>query len=114
MLNENPERRRIFEEVGEVEFMTEFFRFFGPHRALQLIGWAVVWGVRGIENTPEFREQLKAQGISRSTAYTAAMDFRRFKEWVEYRVGHPITDEELMRDLQVGAIEAGKDVVPES
>jgi hypothetical protein len=97
---QQPERARVLEEVGTVEFMTEFFKFFGPHRALQLMGWAVLWGVTGVENSPEFRARLKERGISQATAYRASLDFRRFREWVEHRVGHPVTMEELLTELK--------------
>ncbi len=35
---QKPERRRVLDEVGAVEFMSEFFKFFGTGRALQLLG----------------------------------------------------------------------------
>ncbi len=93
-------RRRILDEVGAVEFMSEFFKFFGTGRALTLIGWVTLWGVQGIENGPEFREELKKRGISRATAYRAALDFRRFRQFVEFRVGHPVTTEELLQEFK--------------
>ncbi len=94
------ERRRILDEVGTVEFMGEFFKFFGTGRALQLLGWAALWGVQGVENGPAFREELKRRGISRATAYRASLDFRRFRQFVEFRIGSPVTTEELLNDLQ--------------
>lgn len=99
-MDEKPERRRIYEEMGDVEFMTEFFKFFGPRRAMQLMGWAVLWGVKGVEVGPEFREKLKVQGISQATAYRASLDFRRFRDFVEYRVGHPVTMDEIVAELR--------------
>lgn len=101
------ERRRILDEVGAVEFMSEFFKFFGTGRALQLIGWAAMWGVQGVENGPAFREEMKRRGISRATAYRASLDLRRFRQFVEFRVGHPVTTEELLQDLEQ-AEEEGK------
>ncbi len=102
------ERRRILDEVGTVEFMGEFFKFFGTGRALQLLGWAALWGVQGVENGPAFREEMKKRGISRATTYRAALDFRRFRQFVEFRVGHPMTTEELLQDLKQ-AEEEGKE-----
>lgn len=95
-----PERRRLIAEVGTVEFMSELFSFFGPHRALQLMGWAVLWGVTGVENGPEFRAKLKERGISQATAYRASLDFRRFRDHVEFRMGHPVTMEEVLSELK--------------
>lgn len=110
---EKPQRRRIIDEIGTVELMTELFKFFGTYRALQLVGWATLWGIQGVQNSPEFREKLKERGVSRSVVYRASMDLRRFKDWVEFRVGHPVTMEELLEDLkEVG--KEGASPVPES
>jgi hypothetical protein len=107
---QQPKPGRVLDELGAVGFMTEFFRFFGTGRALQLIGWAALWGVQGVENGPEFREELQRRGISRATAYRAALDFRRFKQFVEARAGHPVTNEELIADLEQAERE-GKDKI---
>jgi hypothetical protein len=105
---QRPERRRVLDEVGTVEFMSEFFKFFGTGRGLQLLGWVALWGVQGIENGPAFREELKRRGISRATAYRASLDLRRFRQFVEFRVGHPVTNEELLEDLKQAEDEGKK------
>ncbi len=84
------EKRRDVEQVGNAEFLSEFVSFFGAKRAVQLAGWAVLWGVSGVENGPEFRRRLEAQGLSRATAYRASLDFRRFKEHLEAKDGRPV------------------------
>lgn len=84
------EKKRDFEEVGDAELLSEFISFFGAKRAVQLAGWAVLWGVTGIENGPEFRRKLEAQGLSRATAYRASLDFRRFKEHLEAKDGRVV------------------------
>jgi hypothetical protein len=84
------EKRREIDEVGDAEFLSEFVSFFGAKRAVQLAGWAVLWGVSGVENGPEFRRRLEAQGLSRATAYRASFDFRRFKEHLEAKDGRPV------------------------
>ncbi len=81
------EKKRDVDEVGDGELLSEFVSFFGAKRAVQLAGWAVVWGVTGVQNGPEFRRRLKAQGLSRATAYRASLDFRRFKDHLEARHG---------------------------
>jgi hypothetical protein len=84
------EKGRDVEQVGNAEFLSEFVSFFGAKRAVQLAGWAVLWGVTGVENGLEFRRRLEAQGLSRATAYRASLDFRRFKEHLEAKEGHPV------------------------
>ncbi len=84
------ENRRDVDEVGDAELLSEFVSFFGAKRAVQMAGWAFLWGVTGVENGPEFRRKLEAQGLSRATAYRAALDFRRFKEHLEANEGRPV------------------------
>jgi hypothetical protein len=84
------EKRRDVDEVGDAEFLSEFVSFFGAKRAVQLAGWAVLWGATGVENGPEFRRKLEVQGLSRATAYRASFDFRRFKEHLEAKEGRPV------------------------
>ena len=81
------EKKRDVDDVGHIEFFTEFVKYFGLKRAVYLTGWAVLWGVAGVENGPEFREKLKAQGVSRATAFRIAQDFRRFQEHLEAKEG---------------------------
>jgi hypothetical protein len=92
-------KKRGVDEVGDAELLSEFITFFGAKRAVQLAGWAVLWGVTGVENGPEFRRKLEAQGLSRATAYRAAFDFRRFKEHLEAKEGRPVPMAWLVRAL---------------
>jgi hypothetical protein len=85
------EKKRDVDEVGDAELLSEFVSFFGAKRAVHLIGWAVLWGVTGVENGPDFRKKLAAQGVSRATAYRAALDFRRFGEHLESKEGRPVS-----------------------
>ena len=99
-MSEGEQPGRSIDELGVLEFMNEFWKFFGHLRGVQLFGWAMLWGVQGIENGPEFREKLKKEGFSRSAAYRASLDFRRFRMYIEQRVGHPVTNEELYEELR--------------
>jgi hypothetical protein len=49
----------------------------GPKRAMELTGWAVVWGMNGETSGAELRRKLQAQGIAQSAAYRALDDYRR-------------------------------------
>jgi hypothetical protein len=84
------EKRRDVDAVGDAELLSEFVSFFGAKRAVQLAGWAVLWGVTGIENGPEFRKRLESQGLSRATSYRASLDFRRFKGHLESKDGRVV------------------------
>ncbi len=92
--------QRVLDELGPMGFMAEFFKYFGTARALQLIGWAALWGLQGVENGPEFRDHLSKLGVSQATSYRAAVDFRRFRQFLELRVGHPVTPQQLLDDLR--------------
>ncbi len=85
------EKRREIDEVPGGELLSDFVEFFGVKRAVYLIGWLFLWGVTGVENGPDFRKKLAAQGVSRATAYRAALDFRRFGEHIETKEGRPFS-----------------------
>jgi hypothetical protein len=63
---------------------------YGIKHTFSMIGWAVSWGARGIENGPEFRATLKENGLSRTTAYRISLDYRRLGDELEKRYGAPV------------------------
>lgn len=89
----------ILDGMSGADFIAEFVGFFGPQRAAALVGWAIIWGVRGIENGPEYRSMLEAQGLSRSTAFRASADFRRFRDHLEEKYSMPVPYDRIVRKL---------------
>lgn len=89
----------LIDNMSDAEFFKEFVGFFGLKRALALAGWAVLFGVQGIENGPDYRAMLEAQGLSRSTAYRASADLRRFREHLEGQFHMPVPFDRIVRKL---------------
>jgi len=95
-----PERRDL-DDVGGVEVVTELFKMFGPKRGAELVGWAVLWGVSGVQDMKALREDLEARGLSQATAYKALADFRRLRERLEEKEHRPLTMPEIIHRLRV-------------
>lgn len=89
----------ILDNMTQAEFIAEFVKFFGAQRAATLVGWAVLWGVQGIENGSDYRAKLEGQGLSRSTAFRASADFRRFREHLEDRYSMAVPYDSIFRKL---------------
>jgi hypothetical protein len=97
------EKTREIDSVGNVEFFAEFVKFFGTRRAMELAGWAVLWGVTGkVDNIVEYRQELIARGMARSSVYRATLDFRKFREYLEGKEGVSFADMDVMR--KIGAL----------
>jgi hypothetical protein len=95
-------RNAVFESIPSHEIIGVMVEMFGLRHTLTLIGWAIRWGVQGIENGPEFRAKLKAEkgeGASRSAVYRASLDYRRFGDELETRYKVPVDSELLYRSV---------------
>jgi hypothetical protein len=92
------ETKRNIDEVSDFEIFTELFKFFRSERAIQLIGWAVLWGVTN-EDPKKMREDLEQQGLSKSGTYRALADFRRFREHLEAKQNRPLKVVEVIQRL---------------
>ena len=90
--------KRNIDEVSDFELFTELFKFFRAERAIQLIGWAVLWGVTN-EDPKVMREKLEQQGLSKSSTYRALADFRRFREHLEDKQNRPLKLGEVVQRL---------------
>lgn len=88
-------RNDLIDSLSPVQLVGVMVEMFGVSHSLTLIGWAINWGVLGIENGPEFRAKLASEGISRATAYRASLDFRKLGDELEKRFGVPF-DTEVM------------------
>jgi hypothetical protein len=93
------ETKRNIDEVSDLEIITELFKFFRTERAVQLIGWAVLWGVTNAEEPKKMREKLEQQGLSKSSTYRALADFRRFGEHLETKQNRPLKLVEVIQRL---------------
>jgi len=93
-------RDKWIDSLGGVKLTSVLVEMYGLTHALTLIGFAIRWGVAGFENGPEFRAFLKSQGVSRATAYRAALDWRRFGEELEKRYGVQFPNETLVQGVK--------------
>lgn len=73
---------QAFDSLTPVAFFKEMVSVFGVRRTTDLIGWAVLWGVMGIEDVPQMRKKMFAEGMSDRAGYRAAADFRKFADHI--------------------------------
>jgi hypothetical protein len=77
-----------FDKMSDAEFVREMLAFFGPRRFTELCGWGVLCAVVSWPQSPaEFRRELEARGLAKSSMYRAMADLRRFGETIEKREG---------------------------
>jgi hypothetical protein len=95
------EPKRDIDDVSGLEILTELFKMFGPKRGAELVGWCVVWGVTGVKNAKEVREDLEARGLSQATAYKAASDVRKLRERLEDKQGRSFSLPEIIHGLRL-------------
>lgn len=63
-------------EIGDLQLFDEMLGLFGARRTATLLGWALMWGLRGVES----REDMLAVGLGNlSTRYRVLSDFRRLR-----------------------------------
>lgn len=74
------------DDMGMVEFFSIMNREFGVRRTVELVGWAVVFGLAKIENTAEVRQKFLSAGIERTKVWRALKDYHRVSElcWENY------------------------------
>ena len=89
----------VFDEIEDLTVFREMVSFFGLRRFMELVGWAVLWGVMGLESVNELRKELEAQGLSKSATYRAAADFKRLRVYLEEKYQRPVAFSETIRTV---------------
>ncbi len=92
----------IIEKMGAFEFAKLFTECFPGRRATELIGWAFLFAVAGVENGPKLRHTLEDAGYSESAFYRALVDFRKFGEFVEKKYHSKMTVEQIVHKVRFG------------
>lgn len=87
----------IMERMGSMQMLSAMQKCFGGRRATELIGWAILFAVAGIENGPKLRRALEQAGYSESAFYRALADYRKFAEFLEREYKHKVSLEEVVR-----------------
>lgn len=88
-MQDTKQEAAVFDEIEDLTLFREMVAFFGLRRFMELVGWAVLWGVMGIESVNELRKELEAQGLSKSATYRAAADFKRLRVYLEEKYQRP-------------------------
>lgn len=89
----------VFDEIEQLTLFREMVAFFGLRRFMELVGWAVLWGVMGIESVNELRKELETQGLSKSATYRAAADFKRLRVYLEEKYQRPVAFAEAVQTV---------------
>lgn len=82
------------------EFLRLMHECFPPVRVVELVGWAVVWGLRGVESVGEMRKSYEEAGMARRSAYRAAADYKLFADYILVQTGR----EREMKDILQGMV----------
>ena len=91
----------------------DFFRLmhecFPPVRVVELVGWAVIWGLRGVESVGEMRKSYEDAGgvIGRSSAYRAAADYKFFADYILAQTGRQREMKDILRGMVNGIATSG-------
>jgi hypothetical protein len=89
--------------LSDTEALGEFFKFFGMHRALYLIGWISLWSLKGQPTLTRVVEVHQSTGISSPTTYRVIADIKRWREHYAAIEGREVEEiaglDELVRDL---------------
>ena len=96
MKNDADQPSTVFDELEDLTLFREMAAFFGLRRFMELVGWAVLWGVMGIESVNDLRKELEAQGLSKSATYRAAADFKRLRVYLEEKYQRPVAISEAI------------------
>ena len=97
MANNAEQMPTVFDEIEDLTVFREMVAFFGLRRFMELVGWAVLWGVMGIKSVNEMRKELEEQGLSKSATYRAAADFRRLRVYLEEKYQRPVAMSEAIQ-----------------
>jgi hypothetical protein len=70
----------IVDNLGPTGVFAMIVRHFGFKRAVQLVGWLVVWEFQGKEGVTDIRKELERAGMKRTNAFRAARELSEFAE----------------------------------
>jgi hypothetical protein len=66
-------------ELSAITFAREFADFFSPARAMQLLGFCLLWRTTGFRRPAELANR-GLWGLKRAAVYRCLVDLRRFRE----------------------------------
>lgn len=101
---------RGIDDISGDEFFIEFIKFFGPERAMALMGWCLSFTFIGVYDPPKIRRQFEQKGLTKSALYRALADLRRFGEHLEAQNYTPVSLKSIC--LRVAALPEFSKPVP--
>jgi hypothetical protein len=101
MFERSPEEQerlnRLVDIMSPVVMVRELSNLFGAERATALLGWAIIWGIAGVESVADLRRKMEVDGFTKSASYRAIRDWRKFSDYVLGEYGERVEAVELMR-----------------
>lgn len=83
--------------LSPLAFMAALQRFAGTRRMLEMVGFACLWGVVGVESVQGMRKQYDEAGLSQRAAYRCAADFQRFGTYLLETYGREVEMRQILR-----------------
>ncbi len=91
---------QILEKMSTFEFVKLFRKCFPGRRAAELLGWAFLFALAGVENGPKLRQVLHEAGYSEAAFYRALADLRKFGEFLEEQYQTKMTVPQIVDKLR--------------
>lgn len=98
------------DDIPADEFFIEMVKFFGPERAMALMGWCLSFALIGVYDPPKIRKEFEQKGLTKSAMYRALADMRRFGEHMEQQNYTAVTLKSIC--LRVASLSESSKSVP--
>ena len=92
----------VIDGLPPLAFFGAMQELHGSRRVMELVGWAVVWGLLGVESLRDMRQRYEEAGLTKSSAYRAAADFKKFADFLLLRYGREFEMKEILAGLTGG------------
>jgi phage protein U len=83
--------------LSPLAFFAALQAFAGTRKMLEMVGYACLWGVLGVESIQEMRKRYEDAGLSQRAAYRCATDFRRFGDYLLQEFGREVEMKQILR-----------------
>ena len=91
---------RAVDDLNPVQFFAAMQNCFGTRRMVELVGYAVLWGVLGVEDVAAMRRRYEEAGLSERAMFRAASDYKKFGDYLLREYGRRVQLKELLQRMQ--------------
>ena len=91
---------RVVDDLNPVAFFADMQECFGTRRMVELVGYAVLWGVIGVHDVAEMRRRHEEAGLSERGMYRAAADYKKFGTFLLEKHGRRVELKEMLRRMR--------------